>query len=99
MSKTRVKLADLKRVCPQDLAHCSGYVWHLNSRIGKGSFGEVYLGWTSVSCHQLYINRFVDKQPVKLLASPNDVMCHYQMVSSHSTHQVLYFMSCEETCL
>ena len=47
--KQRPTLASLKRVCPQDLAHCEGYVWHLGSRIGKGSFGEVYLGWTSVS--------------------------------------------------
>ena len=45
---TRPKLADLKKICPQDLAHCDGYVWHLGSRIGKGSFGEVYLGWNTV---------------------------------------------------
>lgn len=52
MSQTkRPKLADLKRHSPQDLAHCEGYVWHLGSRIGKGSFGEVYLGWDSVSEH------------------------------------------------
>ena len=47
--KQRPTLANLKRVCPQDLAHCEGYVWHLGTRIGKGSFGEVYLGWSSVS--------------------------------------------------
>jgi len=45
---TRPKLADLKKICPQDLAHCDGYVWHLGSRIGKGSFGEVYFGWNTV---------------------------------------------------
>ena len=48
MSQSRPKLNDLKRVCPQDLAHCEGYVWHLGTKIGKGSFGEVYLGWTNV---------------------------------------------------
>jgi len=49
--KMRPKLAELKRVCPQDLAHCEGYVWHTGaaSKLGKGSFGEVFLGWTSVS--------------------------------------------------
>ena len=36
-------------MCPQDSAHCEGYVWHLGTRIGKGSFGEVYLGWSCVS--------------------------------------------------
>lgn len=48
MSQSRPKLNNLKRVCPQDLAHCEGYVWHLGTKIGKGSFGEVYLGWTNV---------------------------------------------------
>ena len=48
MSQSRPKLSNLKRVCPQDLAHCEGYVWHLGTKIGKGSFGEVYLGWTNV---------------------------------------------------
>ena len=44
----RPRLADLKRICPQELSHCEGFVWHLGSRIGKGSFGEVYLGWNTV---------------------------------------------------
>ena len=45
----RPRLADLKRQCPYDLAQCEGYVWHLGTRIGKGSFGDVYVGWNSVS--------------------------------------------------
>lgn len=49
MNQSRPKLSNLKRQCPQDLAHCEGYVWHLGTKIGKGSFGEVYLGWTDVS--------------------------------------------------
>ena len=44
----RPKLADLKRVCPQELSHCEGYTWHIGSKIGKGSFGEVYLGWNKI---------------------------------------------------
>ena len=49
MSQSRPTLSHLKRVCPQDLARCEGYVWHLGTKIGKGSFGEVYLGWNNVS--------------------------------------------------
>lgn len=48
MSKARPRLADLKKKCPQDLASCEGYVWHLGTCIGKGSFGEVFLGWDKV---------------------------------------------------
>eukprot|EP00731_Ephydatia_muelleri_P023553 Em0015g1136a len=46
MSGAGVRLEDLKRQAPGDLAHCTGYVWHLKSRIGKGSFGEVFRGWS-----------------------------------------------------
>lgn len=64
---TRPKLADLKKICPQDLAHCEGYVWHLGSRIGKGSFGEVYLGWNTVSWGS---PAFVNDNPLSLFPSP-----------------------------
>ena len=47
--KQHPTLANLKRVSSQDLSHCEGYVWHVGIRIGKpGSFGDVYLGWSSV---------------------------------------------------
>jgi len=51
MSNKKPTLNQLKQTCPQDLAHCEGYVWHLGTKIGKGSFGEVFLGWSSVSYH------------------------------------------------
>ena len=49
MSRKRPTLQEVQRLYPSDMSRCAGYVWHLGTRIGKGSFGEVYLGWTSVS--------------------------------------------------
>ena len=46
MSRKRPTLQDVQRLYPSDMSRCSGYTWHLGTRIGKGSFGEVYLGWT-----------------------------------------------------
>ena len=46
MSRKRPTLQDVQRLYPSDMFRCSGYTWHLGTRIGKGSFGEVYLGWT-----------------------------------------------------
>ena len=49
MARKRPTLQEVQRLYPSDLARCVGYTWHLGTRIGKGSFGEVYLGWTLVS--------------------------------------------------
>ena len=39
------RLAGLKRRCPDTLSTCNGYIWHNETKLGKGSFGEVFLGW------------------------------------------------------
>ena len=48
MTDAKPKLEVLRRRSPGELASCEGYLWHLKTRIGKGSFGEVYLGWNTV---------------------------------------------------
>ena len=48
MARKRPSLKDVQRMYPSDMARCSGFTWHLGTRIGKGSFGEVYLGWSQV---------------------------------------------------
>lgn len=46
--RKRPQLEHLRRTSPQDLAYCEGYVWHLESVIGKGLYGRVHLGWNAV---------------------------------------------------
>ncbi len=50
MALSGVRLADVKAQSTDKLQCCEGYVWHEDNRIGKGTFGEVFLGWKSVSC-------------------------------------------------
>ena len=30
-----------------NVAHCDGYAWDLKSLLGKGSYGNVYKGWSN----------------------------------------------------
>jgi serine/threonine protein kinase len=46
MARKRPTLQEVQRLYPSDMARCAGYTWHLGTRIGKGSFGEVYMGWS-----------------------------------------------------
>ena len=75
MSHKRISLQEAQRLYSQDLARCNGYLWHLGTRIGKGSFGEVYLGWTSVREYSVAVCIMYDVGPEIVRPTCIDSIC------------------------